>query len=128
MFGTLQKKQEGGVGKLLKKFKSKHVDLSLATGEFRYMNKSGAKVSIIFFRVRTNLKQYDCDQDIEEIYVKHLKEDPNSPKEFPYSFSFKCRKRDFTFTCRTLEERDQWLSCFDMLLEFRKKLQQQAKE
>lgn len=53
MFGTLKKKQEGGMGKLLKKFKTKHVDLSLATGEFQYMNKDGAKSNIIHFRVTT---------------------------------------------------------------------------
>lgn len=51
IFGTLKKKTEGGVGKLLKKFKKKHCDLSLANGEFRYMNKDGSKSNIIYFKV-----------------------------------------------------------------------------
>jgi len=59
-----------------------------------------------------------------------INEDPACPKDFPYSFSFRVRKggqlsqnqkpRDYTFACKTKEERDQWLSSFDLLIEFRK--------
>jgi hypothetical protein len=34
--------------------------------------------------------------------------------------------RDYTFACKTKEERDQWLQAFDLLIEFRKILTSQA--
>jgi hypothetical protein len=68
--------------------------------------------------------------------VKYINEDPECPKDFPFSFSFRVRKikdskvsssfRDYTFACKLKEERDQWLSAFDLLVEFRKLLNAQA--
>ena len=55
MFGTLKKKQEGGFGKLVKKFETKHVDLNLHNGVFTYVNKEGTKSRTIYFRVRLPL-------------------------------------------------------------------------
>jgi hypothetical protein len=51
MFGTLKKRQEGGFGKLVRKFETKHVDLNLQTGVFTYTNKQGTKTRHIPFRV-----------------------------------------------------------------------------
>lgn len=51
MYGTLKKKQEGGFGKFLSNFKTKHVDLNLQTGMFSYTNKVGDKSTNIPFRV-----------------------------------------------------------------------------
>ena len=59
--------------------------------------------------------------------MKCINEDPDCPKDFPFTFSFKSKKRDFTFSCKTKEERDQWLQSFDLLIEFRKLLAEQAK-
>ena len=49
------------------------------------------------------------------------------PKEFPYAFCFKCKKREFTFACKSKVERDQWLHSFQMLIEFRRVLQDQSR-
>jgi len=113
LFGTLKKKQEGGFGKLVKKYETKHVDLNLQTGVFTYTNKQGTTTRNIPFR------------DIEEIYLQNVNQDGNCPKEFPYAFCFRCKKREFTFACKSKEERDQWLQSFQMLMEFRRIIQEQ---
>ncbi|CDW88245.1 UNKNOWN [Stylonychia lemnae] len=114
LFGTLKKKQKGGLGKLLQKFETKQVDLNLSTGIFSYSDKNGNKIKSLPFR------------EIESVVIRCVNEDNECPKEFPYSFSVKSKKREFFFSCKTKTERDQWLQCFDMLLEFRKILTFQA--
>lgn len=54
--------------------------------------------------------------------------DPSCPKEFSFSFCFKCKQREFTFACKSKEERDSWLSSFQMLNDFRQILANQQKE
>jgi len=48
--------------------------------------------------------------------------DPIAPKDSPYMFSFRTKKRDYFFAVSSKEERDNWLKYFDMLLELRERL------
>jgi hypothetical protein len=47
--------------------------------------------------------------------VLYVGADPQCPKEFPFSFSFKSKQREFNFCLRTKEERDNYLEYFEML-------------
>lgn len=92
----------------MQKYSTKLVDLNLSTGIFQYVSKDGGRMTSFAFR------------EIEEIFVRYINEDPDCPKDFPFSFSFRVRKlkdskqlsnsfRDYTFACKLKEERDQWL-------------------
>ena len=115
VFGILKKRQETGLGKIMQKYSTKLVDLNLATGIFQYVSKDGGKLTSFAFRVSIFINK--IGQEIEEIFVRYVNEDPDCPKDFPFSFSFRVRKikdqkepsnkfRDYTFACIMKEERD----------------------
>lgn len=102
----------------MQKYSTKLVDLNLSTGIFQYVSKDGGRMTSFAFRV--NYSPTYKVQEIEEIFVRYINEDPDCPKDFPFSFSFRVRKlkdskqlsnsfRDYTFACKLKEERDQWL-------------------
>ncbi|TNV83485.1 hypothetical protein FGO68_gene4210 [Halteria grandinella] len=124
LFGVFKKKQKGGIGMIISKWSTRYVDLNFPTGVFSYMSKAGKQQRIQF-------------KDFEDIFVHVINEDPECPKGFPFSFSFRSRipgaqpatrYREYQFACQTKAERDIWLQGFDMLIEFRKILQVQLQK
>jgi hypothetical protein len=104
----MKKKQQTGI---LKGFETKYVTIDLSSGTFAYAKEGNKKKREIHFKVRNNTDL----KDVDEVFVLYVGADPQCPKEFPFSFSFKSRGREFTFCLRTKEERDNYVEYFEML-------------
>eukprot|EP00347_Sterkiella_histriomuscorum_P004977 403358367 len=113
IFGTLKKKRMNGMGRLMNKFETKHVDLNMQTGIFSYCDKSGEKQNLIQFR------------EINQVYGEVDKNKEGS-KSFPFSFIIMTKKRTYNFACKSSHEREQWVSSLKMLIEYKNILVAQA--